>query len=223
MINLKLPIKLTVLAVSALKFGLLQVGLMQSIQAFETCAAVSSQGNASEGAHCELVNLIEKFEKMSLLDAKEALKNAALDQDGLKNAFVLAQQNKNAIAMAVLANQFKVLKGGDDVLSHLGSLQVKNKNDPKFDTTKFRNNLAGMLSEMIAESHKTTFNGWSAESIRFTENAVTEEAQRFVDENMNHFLMAFGQKGMMNRSASKDLLGTDYVRLIAQISKSSND
>ncbi len=223
MINLKLPVKLAVLAVSTLKFSLLQVGLTQSIQAVDLCTAVSSQGNASVEGHCELVNLIEKFEKMSILDAKEALKNAALDQETLKNAFVLAQQNKNAVAMAVLANQFKVLKGGDDVLSHLVPLQLKDKNKPKFDTAKFRNNLARMLREMIAESQKSTFNGWSAESIRFTENAVTDEAQRIVEENMNHFLAAFEQKETLSNSVSKDILGDDYVRLIAQISKSSND
>lgn len=219
----KLPVKLTVLAVAAMKFGLLQLGLMQPIQAVEVCTAVSSQGKASEGNHCQLEFLVQQFEKMSLLDAKEVLKDAALDQEALKDAFVLAQQNKNAVAMAVLANQFKVLKGGDDVLSHLAPLQVKGKNDPKFDKkySKFKNSLEETLSEMIKQSQKC--HRWSKESIRLTENVVAEDAQCVVETIMKPFLTAYGKNGIVQKSASKDLFGTDYVRLLAQISKFSND
>ena len=199
-------LKLPVLAAAALKLALVHLSFVQPLLAFDTCiSAPGSQTNQDQ-----LEKLVQEFETMSLLDAKKALENVScgLDKLALQKAFLLAQKKDNAIAMAVLANQFKILEGGADILSNITSLKMK--------VIEAKTSLAAILDEMIEESQKPQ---WSNESIRLTTKVIggrsekiSQDVQKLVDTILEPLLITKKAK----LKDSNKVRGTDFVRQFAQ-------
>lgn len=169
MMNIKF-LKLPALAAAALKLAMIHLSIVQPLLAVDLCAsAKTSQMNQDQ-----LEKLVQEFETMSLLDAKKALENIScgMDKLSLQKAFLLAQKKDNAIAMAVLANQFKILQGGADVLSNLASIEI--------GIAEAKASLTVILGEMIEETQKSP--QWSNESIRLTTDAIRKRSQKTTQE-----------------------------------------
>lgn len=205
---LKLPV-----VIAAALFGIIQPLLAVELS--------PSNENASQMSQDKLKELVKKFETMSLLDAQKALEDVSkdLDQKALVEAFKFAQKKDNAVGMAVIANQFKILQGGADVLSDLASIKI--------GVAEVKNKLTQILGEMIQESQKSP--KWSDESIRLTTNTIGGRSEQ-VSQDVRGLVESILEPLLANQNGRKlgasrlNAYNSTYVRsLAAELQKHSAD